>query len=80
MSLQNKERKSPLSLAVYDDMFEDDIPTELSSIEKLKHILMVQRLVFEKNSSHAKGQQRRIKGATCNVSFECDLPKSTTCT
>ena len=42
------KRKVPCQ-AVYNDMFVDDIPTELSSLEKLKQILIiVQRIVLEK--------------------------------
>ena len=44
-------RKVPCQ-AVYNDMIVDDIPTELSTLEK--------------------GQQRKIKGAICNVPVECD--------
>ena len=58
--------------AVYNDMFVDDIPTELSSLEKLEQILIAQRIVFEKIVVMPKGQQRKIKGAICNVPVECD--------
>ena len=58
--------------AVYNDMFVDDIPTELSTLEKLEQILIAQRIVFEKIVVMPKGQQRKIKGAICNVPVECD--------
>ena len=58
--------------AVYNDMFVDDIPTELSALEKLEQILIAQRIVFEKIVVMPKGQQRKIKGAICNVPVECD--------
>ena len=58
--------------AVYNDMFADDIPTELSTLEKLEQILIAQRIVFEKIVVMPKGQQRKIKGAICNVPVECD--------
>ena len=58
--------------ALYNDMFVNDIPTELSSLEKLKQILIAQRIVFENKVVMPKGQQRKIKGAI--------LPNSTTCT
>ena len=58
--------------AVYNDMFVDDIPTELSTLEKLEQILIAQRIVFEKIVLMPKGQQRKIKGAICNVPVECD--------
>ena len=53
-------------------MFVDDIPTELSTLEKLEQILIAQRIVFEKKVFMPKGQQRKIKGAICNVPVECD--------
>ncbi|CAH3142591.1 unnamed protein product [Porites evermanni] len=58
--------------AVYNDMFVDDIPTELSTLEKLEQILIAQRIVFENIGLMPKGQQRKIKGAICNVPVECD--------
>ena len=58
--------------AVYNNMFVDDIPTELSTLEKLEQILIAQRIVFEKIVVMPKGQQRKIKGAICNVPVECD--------
>ena len=58
--------------AVYNDMFVDDIPTELSTLEKLEQILIAQRIVFEKIVVMPKGQQRKIKGAIRNVPVECD--------
>ena len=57
--------------AVYNDMFVDDIPTELSTLEKIEKILIAQRIVFEKIVVMPKGQQRKIKGAICNVPVEC---------
>ena len=50
--------------ALYNDMFVDDTPTELSSLEKLEQILIAQRIVFEKIVVMPKGQQRKIKGAS----------------
>lgn len=58
--------------AVYNDMFVDDIPIELSTLEKLEQILIAQRIVFQKIVVMPKGQQRKIKGAICNVPVECD--------
>ena len=54
-------------------MHVDEIPTELSSLEKLEQILITQRIVFGKTVVMPKGQQRKIKGAICNVPVECDL-------
>ena len=56
-----------------NNMHVDEIPTELSSLEKLEQILITQRIVFEKTVVMPKGQQRKIKGAICNVPVECDL-------
>ena len=43
--------------ALVNNMYVDEIPTELSSLEKLE------RIVFEKIVVMPKGQQRKIKGA-----------------
>ena len=53
-------------------MYVDEIPTELSSLEKLGQIGIAQQIVFEKTVVMHKGQQRKIKGAICNVPVECD--------
>ena len=53
-------------------MYVDEIPAELASLEKLEQILIAQRIVFEKIIIMPKGQQRKIKGAICNVPVECD--------
>lgn len=53
-------------------MYVDEIPTELSSLGKLEQILIAQRIVFEKIVVMPKGQQRKIKGAICNIPVECD--------
>ena len=50
----------------------DRIPPELSVLEKLEQILIAQRIVFEKIVVMPKGQQRKIKGAICNIPVECD--------
>ena len=49
--------------AIVNNMYVDEIPTELSSLEKLEQILVAQRIVFEKIVVMPKGQQRKIKGA-----------------
>ena len=58
--------------AMNNDMFVDDIPTELSSLEKLDQILIAQRIGFGKIVVMPNGQQRKIKGPICNVPVECD--------
>ena len=50
----------------------DEIPQELLVLEKLEQILIAQRIVFEKIVVMPKGQQRKIKGAICNVPVDCD--------
>ena len=56
-----------------NNMYVDEIPTELSSLEKREQILIAQRIVFEKIVVMPKGQQRKIRGAICNVPVECEL-------
>ena len=53
-------------------MYVDEVPRELAVLEKLEQILLAQRIVFEKIVIMPKGQQRKIKGAICNVPVECD--------
>ena len=53
------------------------IPPELLVLEKIEQILIAQRIVFEKIVVMPKGQQRKIKGAICNVPVECDQTCST---
>ena len=55
-----------------NNMHVDEIPRELSSLEKLEQILIAQRIVFEKIVVIPKGQQRKMKGAICNIPVECD--------
>ena len=57
--------------AVVNNLFVDETPTELAALEKLEQILIAQRMVFEKIVIMTKGQQRKMKGAICNVPFEC---------
>ena len=54
------------------NLYVDEITTELSSLEKLKQIWIAQQIVFEKIMIMHKGQQRKIRGAICNVPVECD--------
>ena len=56
-------------------MYVDDTPVELASLEKLEQILIAQRRVSEKIIVMPKGQQRKVKGAICNVPVECDQTK-----
>ena len=58
--------------AACNKLYVDDTPPELSLLEKLEQILISQRIVFEKIVVMPKGQQRKIKGAICNVPVESD--------
>ena len=53
-------------------MYVDEIPVELALLEKLEHILIAQRIVFEKIIVMPKGQQKKVSGAICNVPVNCD--------
>ena len=66
-----KQHKVPCQ-AVINNMYVDDTPVELASLEKLEQIIIAQRIVFEKIIVMPKGQQRKVKGAICNVPVECD--------
>ena len=70
-----KQGKVPCQ-AVINNMYVDDTPVELASLEKLEQILIAQRIVFEKIIVMPKGQQRKVKGAFCNVPVECDQTSS----
>ena len=58
--------------AAVNNLFVDETPAELAALEKLEQILIAQRIVFEKIVIMPKGQQRKIKGAICNVPVECN--------
>ena len=45
----------------------DEAPPELQVLRKLESVLIAQRLVFQKIIVMPKGQQRKIKGAICNI-------------
>ena len=57
--------------AVHNKLLVDEIPSEFNSLEKLEQILIAQRLLFQKIVIMPKGQQRKIKGAICNVPVDC---------
>ena len=57
---------------MHNKLIVDEMPSELACLEKLEQILIAQRIVFEKIVVMPKGQQRKIKGAICNVPVECD--------
>ena len=58
--------------AVSNKLGVDDVPPEMKCREKLEQILVAQRIMFEKIVTMPKGQQRKIKGAICNVPVDCD--------
>lgn len=58
--------------ATVNNLYVDDAPTELKSLKKLEQIIIARRIVFEKIVVMPKGQQRKIKGAICNVPVNCD--------
>ena len=66
-----KKNKTPCQ-AVYNNLGVDDVPPELASLEKLEQILISQRIVFQKIVVMPKGQQRKIRGAICNVPVTCE--------
>ena len=58
--------------AVSNKLGVDDVPPKMKCLEKLEQILAAQRIMFEKIVIMPKGQQRKIKGAICNVPVDCD--------
>ena len=66
-----KKNKTPCQ-AVYNNLAVDDVPPELASLDKLEQILVSQRIVFQKIVVMPKGQQRKIRGAICNVPVSCE--------
>ena len=56
-----------------NNMHVDEIPRELSSLEKLEQILIAQRIVFEKIVVMPKGQQRKIEGAIHAINYTCRM-------
>ena len=65
-----KKNKTPCQ-AVYNNLSVDDVPPELAGLAKLEQILVSQRIVFQKIIVMPKGQQRKIRGAICNVLVSC---------
>ena len=66
-----KKNKTPCQ-AVHNNLAVDDVPPELASLEKLEQILVSQRIVIQKIVVMPKGQQRKIRGAICNVPVSCE--------
>jgi len=57
---------------VHNNLAVDDVPPELAGLEKLEQILVSQRIVFQKIVVMPKGQERKIRGAICNVPVSCE--------
>ena len=66
-----KKNKTPCQ-AVYNNLAVDDVPPELANLEKLEQILVSQRIVLQKIVVMPKGQQRKMRGAICNVPVSCE--------
>ena len=58
--------------AAYNKLQMDQAPPELEELRKLESILVAQRPVFQKIVVLPKGQQKKIKGAICNVPVNCE--------
>ena len=69
MSRHNQEEKQN---SVSSSVVVADVPPELASLEKLEQILVSQRIIFQKIVVMPKGQQRKIRGAICNVPVSCE--------
>ena len=68
-----KARKGQIPCqAVCNKLQIDDMPSELEALRKLESVLVAQRLVFQKIVVMPKGQQKKIRGAICNVPVNCD--------
>ena len=69
--LKAKKGKTPCQ-AVCNKLAVDEVPSELGSLRKLESVLVAQRLIFQKIIVMPKGQQKKIRGAICNVPVNCD--------
>ena len=78
----NKLRKNEKSCqAVCNKLQVFDVSKELKALNKLETILIAQCLCFQKVLIRSKGQERKIRGAVCNVPLNYDavcisLPRS----
>ena len=66
-----KKNKIPCQ-AVFNKLQVFDDSEELKALNKLETILIAQRLCFQKILIMSKGQQRKIRGAVCNVPVNFD--------
>ena len=47
-----------------------ETPAEIKNLNRLKHILIVRRILFEKVTIMPKGQLQKLKGAICNTAID----------
>ena len=64
--LKTKKGQIPCQ-AVCNKLDIDEMPSELEALKKLESVLVAQSLVFRKIVVMPKGQQKKIRGAICNV-------------
>jgi len=64
-----KKKKVPCQ-SVWNKLVLDDIPEELSMLNRLENILISKRILFKKISIMPKGQQPKIRGAVCNIPIQ----------
>ena len=69
--LKAKKEQIPCQ-AVCNKLDIDEMPSELEALRKLESVLVAQRLVFQNIVVMPKGQQKKIRGAICNVPVNCD--------
>ena len=50
----------------------DDLPDEISALNRLEKNLISKRILFKKISIMPKGQQPKIKGSVCNIPIRAD--------
>ena len=70
--LKDKKGQIPCQVVFLTKLDIDEIPSELETLRKLESVLVAQRLVFQKIVVMPKGQQKKIRGAICNVPVICD--------
>ena len=58
--------------AVCNKLCVDEIPPVLQSLRKLESVLIAKRLVFQKIVVMPKEQQKKIRGAICNIPVSCE--------
>ena len=69
--LKLKKKKLPCQ-AVHNKLDLQQIPDELTALNRLERVLISRRLLFKKVVIMPKGQAPKMKGAICNVPIETD--------